>query len=134
MAESRYSGIRNGRPFFLSTIFFFFFFFENTPIYPPAYWFLTENEKWLSMQKVWISTSVDNPSYMAVASFVSFSQPPLLTTIFRQYCPSEIRDKYQNKPMTESFFFMVGRLQNNIISFFISNTFLYIKRLRIDLK
>ena len=77
--------------------------FLNTHQYIPC--LLVFNWKWVMSQyeKVWIPTSVDKPLYVAIASFVSFFQPPLLATIFSQYCPNEIRDKYQNNPWQKVF-------------------------------
>ena len=42
---------------------------------------------------------------------------------FWQYRRNETRDKHKNKLSRESYFFIFGRLQSNVIGFFISNIF-----------
>ena len=73
------------------------------------------------------------PSSMANAPFVYFFQPPLLKKFFIQYHPNEIRDKYKNKPIKEVVCSLLEDYKT-IMHFFISNIFMYIKRLRFDLK
>ena len=79
-----------------------------------------------SVQKVWTSRYYRQS--------LLYGNPPTFLKIFSwQYCSNEIWDKHKNKCMSESCFFMFRRLQNNIACFFVSNTFIYINRLRFDL-
>ena len=71
--------------------------------------------------------------YMAIPYVSLFPISPLLAPFFRQYCPKEMHDKHKIRPVTETCFFMFRRLQNNTM-LFISKTYIYITRLRFDLK
>ena len=72
-----------------------------------------------SVEKVWTPPSIDplrTPVWPSVSLYL-FTNPPLLTTLFRQHRYNEIRDKHKGKPMRESCFFIFRRLQNNITFF-----------------
>ena len=83
-----------------------------------------------------IPPSIDNPLplYMAIPSLYIFSNPQLFTGFFRQYCLNEIRDKHKNKPMRETCFSCLEGFKSMLHAFFISNTFIYMNRLKLDLK
>ena len=87
-----------------------------------------ENARYSMVSKVW------KPPAMAIPpSFISFFLNSILLTFFI-FRPNKIRDNHKNKPIRETCFFMFRGLQNNIPCFFISNTLIYINRLKYDLK
>ena len=50
--------------------------------------------------------------------FLFFLNSLLLARLFQQYNPNEILDKYKNKLMWQSYFFIFKRLKNNVIYMF----------------
>ena len=84
-----------------------------------------------SVQKVWTSSSsIDNPPiWPTLPLFYIFSEPPLLTRRFWEYCRSIIPDKHKNKLMWQSYYFIFKRIKTNVTYFlykqhFIGNTWL----------
>ena len=55
--------------------------------------------------------------------YLFFETSDYLHFFFWQYRPNGTRDKHKNKLSRESYFFIFGRLQSNVIGFFISNIF-----------
>ena len=72
------------------------------------------------------------PRYMAIPPFHLFSKLPLLPRLFPQYRPNEIPDKYKNKLIWQSYFFIFNRLKNNDSCFF--NTYISNIRLKCNPK
>ena len=70
--------------------------------------------------------STDSPPYLSFFQTLHF-------WYFWRYNHNEIRDKHKKKLMTESYFFIFKRLQNNIKCFF-KETFISNARLRFDSK
>lgn len=66
--------------------------------------------------------SIDNVHYLANSPLDCFSELPTFG-IFWWYDPNEIRNEHKNKLMRESYFFMFGRVTNNVKCFFIVNTY-----------
>ena len=71
-------------------------------------------------------------------NFIFFPNPPIFITFFdsRNFFHSrkEIQDKHKNKLKRKYNFLMFRRLQNNLILFFVGNTFTSNMRLRFDSK
>ena len=68
---------------------------------------------------------------MAILLLMFFPNPPLLARLFRQCWSNDIQNKNKNKLMWESYFFLFRTLKNNIICFFIINTFISNTTLRL---
>ena len=69
------------------------------------------------------SPSLDMPLCGKPPIYIFSSKPPTIYIFFWQYRPNGTRDKHKNKLSRESYFFIFGRLQSNVIGFFISNIF-----------